>query len=197
VLFLFQNYVQALQRKACLPGESSTLQSDATHLTILPADQAQLAALTESEDDSRSFAGMDRWTGALETRKNLYCHLIALIPNPTEMDTHIELKLTLRLNCPPRLSGRSSHIIIIPPVLGLGKTFHTRCIPIVFNICKIYASCPFLCAHTYKFNSLKCISVLCQTWLVAQKCFGCFSKDVHGLHENGPFYDADWMLELN
>jgi len=55
-----QNYVQALQRKACLPGESSTLQSDATHLTILPADHAHLAALTESEDDSRSLAGLDR-----------------------------------------------------------------------------------------------------------------------------------------
>ncbi|XP_065349863.1 transmembrane protein 198 isoform X2 [Cloeon dipterum] len=55
-----QNYVQALQRKACLPGESSTLQSDATHLTILPADQSQLAALTESEDDSRSMAGLER-----------------------------------------------------------------------------------------------------------------------------------------
>lgn len=33
-------------------GECSTLQSDATHLTILP--DAQLAALTESEDDSQT-----------------------------------------------------------------------------------------------------------------------------------------------
>jgi hypothetical protein len=153
--------VQALQRKACLPGESSTLQSDATHLTILPADQAQLAALTESEDDSRSFAGLDRWTGALETRMNLYCHLIALIPNPTEMDTHIELKLTLRLNCPPRLSGRSSHIIIIPPVLGLGKTFSHKMHSYCVTICKIYASYVlFLCAHT-NINSIRSNVYLC------------------------------------
>ncbi|XP_071451887.1 uncharacterized protein [Hetaerina americana] len=34
-----------------IPGETSTLQSDSTHLTILPAEQAQLAALTESDND--------------------------------------------------------------------------------------------------------------------------------------------------
>lgn len=51
---MFQNFVQALQKKepAGAPGECSTLQSDATHLTILP--DAQLAALTESEDDSQT-----------------------------------------------------------------------------------------------------------------------------------------------
>ncbi|KAF2902572.1 hypothetical protein ILUMI_03620 [Ignelater luminosus] len=45
---------QALQKKepGGAPGECSTLQSDATHLTILP--DAQLAALTESEDDSQT-----------------------------------------------------------------------------------------------------------------------------------------------
>lgn len=50
----FQNFVQALQKKepGGAPGECSTLQSDATHLTILP--DAQLAALTESEDDSQT-----------------------------------------------------------------------------------------------------------------------------------------------
>lgn len=51
----FQNFVQALQKKEAAggaPGECSTLQSDATHLTILP--DAQLAALTESEDDSQT-----------------------------------------------------------------------------------------------------------------------------------------------
>ncbi|KAK4879274.1 hypothetical protein RN001_007420 [Aquatica leii] len=49
-----QNFVQALQKKepGGAPGECSTLQSDATHLTILP--DAQLAALTESEDDSQT-----------------------------------------------------------------------------------------------------------------------------------------------
>ncbi|XP_022914144.2 transmembrane protein 198 [Onthophagus taurus] len=49
-----QNFVQALQKKDSEPstGECSTLQSDATHLTILP--DAQLAALTESEDDSHT-----------------------------------------------------------------------------------------------------------------------------------------------
>lgn len=46
--------MQALQKKdpAGAPGECSTLQSDATHLTILP--DAQMAALTESEDDSQT-----------------------------------------------------------------------------------------------------------------------------------------------
>ncbi|KAJ8940055.1 hypothetical protein NQ314_010887 [Rhamnusium bicolor] len=39
-------------------GECSTLQSDATHLTILP--DAQLAALTESEDDSQTEIGARR-----------------------------------------------------------------------------------------------------------------------------------------
>lgn len=52
-----QSYVQALQRKVCGPGETNTLQSDSTHLTILPADQTVLAALTESEDDSREVSG--------------------------------------------------------------------------------------------------------------------------------------------
>ncbi|XP_068084166.1 transmembrane protein 198 [Anabrus simplex] len=52
-----QSYVQALQRKVCGPGETNTLQSDSTHLTILPADQTQLAALTESEDESREISG--------------------------------------------------------------------------------------------------------------------------------------------
>ncbi|XP_025832768.1 transmembrane protein 198 isoform X2 [Agrilus planipennis] len=49
-----QNFVQAIQKKDSVgaPGECSTLQSDATHLTILP--DAQLAALTESEDDSQT-----------------------------------------------------------------------------------------------------------------------------------------------
>lgn len=52
-----QNFVQALQRKALTPtqygpGDMNTLQSDSTHLSHLPGDQAaQLAALTESEDD--------------------------------------------------------------------------------------------------------------------------------------------------
>lgn len=49
-----QNYVQALQRKVVggtgSGGESSTLQSDATHLTILPAD-ATAAQLTATDDD--------------------------------------------------------------------------------------------------------------------------------------------------
>lgn len=51
---LFQNFVQALQKKdsESTTGECSTLQSDATHLTILP--DAQLSALTESEDDSQT-----------------------------------------------------------------------------------------------------------------------------------------------
>ncbi|XP_018569277.1 transmembrane protein 198-like [Anoplophora glabripennis] len=49
-----QNFVQQLQKKDSTDGqgECSTLQSDATHLTILP--DAQLAALTESEDDSQT-----------------------------------------------------------------------------------------------------------------------------------------------
>ncbi|KAJ8951875.1 hypothetical protein NQ318_019851, partial [Aromia moschata] len=49
-----QNFVQQLQKKdgADGQGECSTLQSDATHLTILP--DAHLAALTESEDDSQT-----------------------------------------------------------------------------------------------------------------------------------------------
>ncbi|CAH1175946.1 unnamed protein product [Phaedon cochleariae] len=48
-----QNFVQQLQKKDNdTQGECSTLQSDATHLTILP--DAQLAALTESEDDSHT-----------------------------------------------------------------------------------------------------------------------------------------------
>ncbi|GJQ70598.1 hypothetical protein Trydic_g22992 [Trypoxylus dichotomus] len=49
-----QNFVQALQKKdsESTTGECSTLQSDATHLTILP--DAQLSALTESEDDSQT-----------------------------------------------------------------------------------------------------------------------------------------------
>ncbi|XP_063224018.1 transmembrane protein 198 [Bacillus rossius redtenbacheri] len=63
-----QSYVQALQRKVCGPGETSTLQSDSTHLTILPADQTQLAALTESEDESREISGdviqLDRRQGS-------------------------------------------------------------------------------------------------------------------------------------
>lgn len=55
--FFFQSFVQALQRKALTPnpcdqGDMNTLQSDSTHLSHLPSDQtAQLAALTESEDD--------------------------------------------------------------------------------------------------------------------------------------------------
>lgn len=55
-IFIFKNFVQALQKKESSEsgggGECSTLQSDATHLTILP--DAQLAALTESEDDSQT-----------------------------------------------------------------------------------------------------------------------------------------------
>ncbi|KAG5896725.1 hypothetical protein JTB14_014601 [Gonioctena quinquepunctata] len=49
-----QNFVQQLQKKDSSDGqgECSTLQSDATHLTILP--DAQLAVLTESEDDSQT-----------------------------------------------------------------------------------------------------------------------------------------------
>ncbi|XP_056632423.1 transmembrane protein 198 [Diorhabda carinulata] len=49
-----QNFVQQLQKKENndSQGECSTLQSDATHLTILP--DTQLAALTESEDDSQT-----------------------------------------------------------------------------------------------------------------------------------------------
>lgn len=49
-----QNFVHALQNKEMDggPGECSTLQSDATHLTILP--DSHLAVLTESEDDSQS-----------------------------------------------------------------------------------------------------------------------------------------------
>lgn len=39
-------------------GECSTLQSDATHLTILP--DAQLAVLSESEDDSQIEVGVNR-----------------------------------------------------------------------------------------------------------------------------------------
>ncbi|KAK6617368.1 hypothetical protein RUM43_014377 [Polyplax serrata] len=52
-----QSFVQALQRKALTPnpcdqGDMNTLQSDSTHLSHLPSEQtAQLAALTESEDD--------------------------------------------------------------------------------------------------------------------------------------------------
>lgn len=56
-LLYFQSFVQALQRKALTPnpcdqGDMNTLQSDSTHLSHLPSEQtAQLAALTESEDD--------------------------------------------------------------------------------------------------------------------------------------------------
>ncbi|XP_045469851.1 transmembrane protein 198 isoform X1 [Harmonia axyridis] len=49
-----QNFVQALQKKESEvqgAGECSTLQSDATNLTILP--DAHLSVLTESEDDSQ------------------------------------------------------------------------------------------------------------------------------------------------
>lgn len=59
---IFKNYVQALQKKEPSEpggGECSTLQSDATHLTILP--DAQLAALTESEDDSQTEIATRRW----------------------------------------------------------------------------------------------------------------------------------------
>lgn len=65
--WVLKNYVQALQKRdaggcggalmggggsMCElgAGECSTLQSDATHLTILP--DAHLAALSESDDDS-------------------------------------------------------------------------------------------------------------------------------------------------
>lgn len=54
LIFSFQNFVQALQKKdseAQGGGECSTLQSDATNLTILP--DAHLSVLTESEDDSQ------------------------------------------------------------------------------------------------------------------------------------------------
>lgn len=46
-----QNFVQQMQRKDMVDqgGECSTLQSDATHLTMLPDNQ--LMVLTESEDD--------------------------------------------------------------------------------------------------------------------------------------------------
>ncbi|XP_019759930.2 transmembrane protein 198 [Dendroctonus ponderosae] len=46
-----QNFVQQMQRKDMMDqgGECSTLQSDATHLTMLPDNQ--LMVLTESEDD--------------------------------------------------------------------------------------------------------------------------------------------------
>ncbi|KAL1116429.1 hypothetical protein AAG570_004903 [Ranatra chinensis] len=37
-----QNYVQALQNKVVGPGETSTLESDATHLTMLPDGQPDL-----------------------------------------------------------------------------------------------------------------------------------------------------------
>lgn len=50
-----QNFVQALHQKkepGGAPGECSTLQSDATHLTILP--DTNMAVLTESEDDSQT-----------------------------------------------------------------------------------------------------------------------------------------------
>lgn len=51
IVFSQQNYVQALQRKVmdgC--GETSTLQSDATHLTILPDSTApHLACLADDE----------------------------------------------------------------------------------------------------------------------------------------------------
>lgn len=47
-----QNFVQALQKKEPGAGECSTLQSDATHLTILP--DAHMSVLTESEDDSQT-----------------------------------------------------------------------------------------------------------------------------------------------
>lgn len=56
-----QNFVQALQKKeseSTNGGECSTLQSDATNLTILP--DAQLAVLTESEDDSQVEITMPR-----------------------------------------------------------------------------------------------------------------------------------------
>ncbi|KAK9869350.1 hypothetical protein WA026_003107 [Henosepilachna vigintioctopunctata] len=50
-----QNFVQALQKKEAEnqgAGECSTLQSDATNLTILP--DTHLSVLTESEDDSQT-----------------------------------------------------------------------------------------------------------------------------------------------
>lgn len=65
-LWILQSYVQALQKKAqCgrsaggstsgamgVGPECSTLQSDATHLTILPGgDHPQPDLLTDSEDD--------------------------------------------------------------------------------------------------------------------------------------------------
>lgn len=53
---MLQNFVQAMQNKegqqGAGVGECSTLQSDATHLTILP--DLQLAAYAESEDDSQA-----------------------------------------------------------------------------------------------------------------------------------------------
>lgn len=56
----FKNFVQAMQKKDQISvggggnngGECSTLQSDATHLTILP--DSQLVAYPESEDDNTS-----------------------------------------------------------------------------------------------------------------------------------------------
>lgn len=50
-VFSQQNYVQALQRKVmdgC--GETSTLQSDATHLTILPDSTAPHLACLADDD---------------------------------------------------------------------------------------------------------------------------------------------------
>lgn len=62
MLFYFQSYVQALQKKAQCgrPGcgnaaggaECSTLQSDATHLTILPGtENPPMDLLTDSEEE--------------------------------------------------------------------------------------------------------------------------------------------------
>ncbi|MCL4134612.1 UNVERIFIED_CONTAM: hypothetical protein GTU68_041765 [Idotea baltica] len=47
-----QEYIQSLQRKAYPALDNGTLQSDSTHTTMLPPDHAQLAPLTESEDEA-------------------------------------------------------------------------------------------------------------------------------------------------
>lgn len=56
IMFVFQSYVQALQKKAQCGnwsgsggGECSTLQSDSTHLTVLAGSEH--APPTDSDDD--------------------------------------------------------------------------------------------------------------------------------------------------
>ncbi|XP_046396031.1 transmembrane protein 198 [Ischnura elegans] len=101
----------------CGPGETSTLQSDSTHLTILPAEQAQLAALTESDDnDSEDDSELEGRVGSrgVEEDDEYYYGVggahssseAVLRPIPSSHDDHHER----------RHSGRQRH----SPSVGFG-----------------------------------------------------------------------------